>query len=272
MNTLSRSAEIIGKGDLSHRIEVCSHDEIGKVAQSFNSMVDDLQRTIVSRDALEAEVCKRHQAELSLLEQTERLLVTLQSIGDGVLATDAGGNIVLLNGVGEKLLDIKADRVIGLPIDDVLKIIDEKTKLPLKPSIGSILKESRFRDGTGEAILANCSGTEKIIAYNASPLHDDANRIHGLVFIFRDVTEKRRMMEQISQNDKIESIGVLAGGIAHDFNNLLSAILGNIDLASMLVEPGTKIFDLLKNSKKAVDRISRPDSTADNLCPRWTPH
>jgi PAS domain S-box-containing protein len=70
----------------------------------------------------------------------------------------------------------------------------------------------------------------------------------------QDVTERKKLEEEIWKIHKLESIGVLAGGIAHDFNNLLSAILGNISLARLRARPGDGIFERLQEAEKAIHR------------------
>ncbi|MBU1140278.1 MAG: response regulator, partial [Proteobacteria bacterium] len=72
--------------------------------------------------------------------------------------------------------------------------------------------------------------------------------------IFRDVTQKKKMEEELHKAQKIESLGVLAGGIAHDFNNLLTAILGNISLAKMHVRSPEKVTSYLENTERATQR------------------
>ncbi len=72
--------------------------------------------------------------------------------------------------------------------------------------------------------------------------------------IFRDVTQKKKMEEELHKVQKIESLGVLAGGIAHDFNNLLTAILGNISLAKMHVSSPERVTNYLENTERATQR------------------
>jgi PAS domain S-box-containing protein len=72
--------------------------------------------------------------------------------------------------------------------------------------------------------------------------------------IFRDVTQKKRMEEELHKAQKIESLGVLAGGIAHDFNNLLTALLGNVSLAKMHIHSPEKIKNCLENTERATLR------------------
>jgi len=66
-----------------------------------------------------------------------------------------------------------------------------------------------------------------------------------------DITERKRMEEELVKADKLESVGILAGGIAHDFNNILTSISGNISMAKMQVKPGHKIFDFLSAAETA---------------------
>ena len=77
------------------------------------------------------------------------------------------------------------------------------------------------------------------------------NGIPHIISITRDITDRKKMEEELLRADKLESVGILAGGIAHDFNNILASILGNISLSRMRVKPGSKIFDLLSAAEKA---------------------
>ena len=77
-----------------------------------------------------------------------------------------------------------------------------------------------------------------------------------VIGIFRDITDKKPAALESLKNKKLESVGVLAGGIAHDFNNILTAILGNIELAKIYIDPSSKAFPLLTETKKASIRAT----------------
>ena len=75
-----------------------------------------------------------------------------------------------------------------------------------------------------------------------------------LVSIVRDITGRKRMENELQKVEKLESLGILAGGIAHDFNNILSAILGNVSLAKLLVQPEEKLYAYINNAEIACSR------------------
>ena len=82
------------------------------------------------------------------------------------------------------------------------------------------------------------------------------NGIPHIISITRDITERKRMEEELLKADKLESVGILAGGIAHDFNNILTSISGNISMAKMHLKPGSRVFDLLNSAETASMRAS----------------
>lgn len=90
----------------------------------------------------------------------------------------------------------------------------------------------------------------------AVPIVDENGAVLMVAEHIRDITEKKKMEEEILKGQKLESLGVLAGGIAHDFNNLLTAIMGNISLAKMFAESGSKAFDRLTDAEKACERAT----------------
>ncbi len=93
-----------------------------------------------------------------------------------------------------------------------------------------------------------------LVEVRAFPVFDDSGDVVMVAEYIRNITEQKRLEEELRKAHKLESLGVLAGGIAHDFNNLLTGILGNISLAKIMTEPNSKIFKRLDESEKAVWR------------------
>ena len=198
-------------------------------------------KEIVWRQQAEKEL-RRHQDHLEDLvkEQTEeiaaekeRLSVTLRSIGDGVVTTDTKGKVVLINKVAERLTGLSQEEAFGRPLPDVFCIINEKTGEPCEDPVRKVLETGEIIGLANDTVLVAKDGTERIIADSGSPIRDKHSKIIGAVLVFRDVSSKRKMQEELQRTERLESIGLLAGGIAHDFNNILSAILLNAQVAKM---------------------------------------
>jgi nitrogen-specific signal transduction histidine kinase/ActR/RegA family two-component response regulator len=92
------------------------------------------------------------------------------------------------------------------------------------------------------------------VEIRAIPRFDSNNQLIGLIHIVRDITERKRMEEEILKARKLESVGILAGGLAHDFNNLLQGILGNISFAKTLSNPEDRVYKILENAESSYMR------------------
>ncbi len=190
----------------------------------------------------------------SLAAEKERLAVTLQSIADGVITTDVDGRVMLVNRVGESLTGWRLDDAVGCPIDVVFTILDEKTHKILSNPVAHILEAGGQPMVANPAILVSADETQRLIAFSVAAIFDRESKIIGGVLVFSDITEKRRMQEELIKVEKLESIGVLAGGIAHDFNNILTAIIGNVALTKSYAEPGSNVFAKMSEIERAAFR------------------
>jgi PAS domain S-box-containing protein len=197
------------------------------------------------------DITERKRTETALASERERLAVTLRSIGDGVITTDISGKIVLINKVAEQLTGWNQIEAVGRPIEEVLNIVDEKRRTQAENPVPKVIHSGRIIDLPYHSALISKNGEIRSIADSGAPIRDKDSKIIGVVVVFRDVTEKKRMEEELLKTKKLESIGVLAGGIAHDFNNILAAILGNIELALLDSSMGEKPRKLLSEAEKA---------------------
>ncbi|MFA5203403.1 MAG: PAS domain S-box protein [Lentisphaeria bacterium] len=184
------------------------------------------------------DLTERKQMELALAAEKERLLVTLHSIGDGVITTDMHGAVTLMNTVAEQLTGWPLADAAGRPLDEVFSIIAGATREPRASPVHQVLATRRAADLANHTLLLSRDGTERLIADCAAPIFDREHAVIGAVLVFRDVTEKERLEQNLRNAQKLESLGVLAGGIAHDFNNLLSGMFGFLDLARHNCERG----------------------------------
>jgi PAS domain S-box-containing protein len=211
----------------------------------------ELSRT---NERLQTEIEERRTAQNALVAEKERLAVTLRSIGDGVITTDTKGTIVIMNKVAEKLTGWSQEDARGRPLGEIFHIINMKTGETSDNLIDEVLTRGEIIGLAENTFMISRDGTERNIADSGAPIRDKENKIVGVVMVFRDVTEKIKMEEDLLKARKLESIGVLAGGIAHDFNNILAAIMGNINLAAILVKPEEKVHELLLEAEAAAMR------------------
>ncbi|MGD2248133.1 MAG: ATP-binding protein [Candidatus Methanofastidiosia archaeon] len=191
--------------------------------------------------------------EQSLRESEQWLATTLRSIGDGVIATDTKGLVSFMNVVAELLTGWTQKEAVGAPLHEVFYIVNEHTRKRCFNPFEKIMKTGKIVGLANSTVLIARDGTERVIADSGAPIRDEEGNIFGTVLVFRDVTEKRKMEDNILRlkAEKMESISILAGGIAHDFNNILTAILGNVTIAKMHSAPDGEVCKLLTEAEKA---------------------
>jgi PAS domain S-box-containing protein len=182
-------------------------------------------------DRIEERTAELATSNAALSSEKERLAVTLRSIGDGVIATDVSGRIALMNRVAETLTGWTSGEALGEPLDRVFRTLDRHSRRPLGDLAKTVLSDGEAIAGEVPRLLVAKDGRELLVADSGAPIRDPQSRIVGAVFVFRDVTERERLDEQLRNTQKLEALGVLAGGIAHDFNNLLTGMFGFVEMA-----------------------------------------
>jgi len=205
----------------------------------------------VSRD-----ITQRKEAENNLEREKDLLSITLRSIGDGVITTDIYGNIFIMNNAAEVLTGWTQDEARGRPIDEVFQIFNQLTKERFESLVKKVLERDNIdiKELPNQITLVSRSGKEYIIAVSWAPIRDKNSKIIGVVLVFRDITEKQKLIENALRSDKLSSLGILAGGIAHDFNNLLAGIFGYLDLAREVSSQDSKERIYLEKAIKAFNR------------------
>ena len=139
----------------------------------------------------------RHAAETKLRRVERWLAATLKSIGDAVIATDLQGHISLMNPVAEVLTGWKQSEVLGRDLMEVFTAIDAATRAPIESRIAQVLSEGMIIRLNSQTLLVARDGTELPIDDSAAPIRDDDGNIVGIVVIFRDVTRRVQVEEQL---------------------------------------------------------------------------
>lgn len=197
------------------------------------------------------DITPRKMAERTLAAERERLAITLNSIGDGVICTDTDGRVTLFNSMAEKLTGWTSVEAIGRPLEEIFRLVNIRTGLPCENPVDKVLTTGNVVGLADHSLLVGRDGEKRQIADSGAPIRDHDGAIIGVVLVFRDITRQLQMEKELQKIQKLESIGVLAGGIAHDFNNLLVAIIGNLSLTEPLVEGDSKARELVHNAKAA---------------------
>ena len=203
------------------------------------------------------DITARKRAEDALAREKEHLAITLASIGDGVIVTDTIGTITFINAAAEKLTGWRQSDAFGQQLEHVFTLIHAETRMPYENPLEAVRRISVPASLPTGAILLSRDGTERLIAASGAPIKGPDGKTIGMIIVFRDVTEKHRLEEEIIKSQKLESIGVLAGGIAHDFNNFLTAIIGNASLARLSMSAQDKSYGVLSDIEKAATRARK---------------
>jgi PAS domain S-box-containing protein len=191
------------------------------------------------------EITQLKRAEEALRAEKERLDVTLRSIGDGVIATDTNGSVVLINEVAERLTGWRQADALGKPLQEVFQVSNERSgERGLNP-VERVLRTGGIVALANHTVLESRTGGKSSIADSGAPIRNEAGTIVGVVLVFRDVTETQRLEGELLKAAKIESIGLLAAGIAHDFNNILTAVTANVSLVMRSLERESEAHALL---------------------------
>ncbi|MDA3852419.1 MAG: PAS domain S-box protein, partial [Spirochaetaceae bacterium] len=215
---LTEVSQKIAQGQLEQTIELGGRDEIGILSQSFNNM----QRSIKEKmEDLNEEISERVKAEEQLNAAWRYISNILDSMPSAIIGVNEQGTITQLNNKAEEITGFSILQARDRKISEIYpSLMDEMQKIKLAMSSGRVQMESHQK-----LLEGKIQRFEDVTIY---PLINSGER--GAVIRIDDVTEKKRMEEQLAHSQKMDAIGQLAGGIAHDFNNMLGGIIAAAEL------------------------------------------
>ena len=144
------------------------------------------------------DVTELRQLAANLTEQHALLRVTLRSIGDAVITTDAQGRVAWLNPVAERLTGWVSSVAEGLALSQVFRIVNEQTRAPADSPVALCLADGQAVGLASQTLLIARDGTEYGIEDSAAPIRGDDGRLIGAVLVFHDVSEQRRMSGEMT--------------------------------------------------------------------------
>ena len=179
---------------------------------------------------------------------TSELAAVVAHSNDAIVACTLEGRIVSWNIGAERIYGYPSEEMIGKPLDMLIPPdrLDEFPQALTAVGRGDSLANY-------ETIRLRKDGKRISVSLTESPIRGENGRVSGLSSIARDITERKRLEEELLQSQKMDAVGRLAGGIAHDFNNILTAILGYSDLIIGQIDDKNWMFKHLTEIRKAAD-------------------
>ena len=200
--------------------------------------------------SLVTNVTERKKAQDLLQRSEERYRTIVETTHEGIWTIDAEGTTTFVNRRMAQMLGVPAGEMAGRSVFDFLDAEGrEYAKRYLEQRDHGTREESLLK-------LLRADGSDLWIAAVANPLYDESGAHAGALAMVTDLTERRRLEDQLHQAQKLESLGRLAGGVAHDFNNLLTAILGYAEMAEDEAEPNSSLADCLSRIRLAGERAA----------------
>ena len=161
--------------------------------------------------------------------------MTLRSIGDAVITTNATGRVTLLNSVAEELTGWTNEKAAGQPLPTVFRIINEMTRKTVEDPVAKVFATGRIVGLANHTILIAKDGMERPIDDSAAPIKDQDGQIAGVVLVFRDITarrkeevERKRYEQELKEADRHKN--EFLATLAHELRNPLAPITNALEL------------------------------------------
>jgi diguanylate cyclase (GGDEF)-like protein/PAS domain S-box-containing protein len=187
LRTAARSLE---SGDFSARVSLAynSPPEVREAKLAFNHMADHVSSLVA---ALERE----HD---ELLVEKERLRVTIESIGDAVVVTDADGMIEFINPKAQELTGFSSDDARGRRVAEVLPLFNEQSGVPVTSPLELALQHNRIVGLDSHTVIRRQDGASIAISDTAAPIRSSDGKMQGGVLVFQDESERRSLMQRLA--------------------------------------------------------------------------
>lgn len=261
---------IMGSDEIKGICAIYSEDENAFDQDEIQTIGDMLMYLVFGIGSIRTKKNKE-KAEKELLTEKEELSVTLKSLIEGVITTNLGGQIILMNKAVEEILEVESFDLYGLYIFSVLPFNMEDVSNADTGFYFNDYKKFKALE-IKQLTITTRSNKKKVISVKSSEIRDTNGKIKGFIYVISDDTEKTKIETQLSLSQKMESIGLLAAGIAHEINtpmqyigdnalflqDSLKSIFGYIDFLETEIKKrcssdGLKIFKIIKKMKEESD-------------------
>ncbi len=158
----------------------------------------DVHGRLMRLVGVEHDITDRKVYEESLFREKEGAQITLQSIGDGVISTDASSIIDYINPVAEQLTGWRLEEAMGKPVEEVFRAFHEETCEPLENPLTASIRRVRAAKSVRPMLLIRRDGHELYVESTSAPIRDGYGQVVGAVLVFHDVSESRELNRKLS--------------------------------------------------------------------------
>jgi PAS domain S-box-containing protein len=156
------------------------------------SPLTDQDGNIIGASKIARDISEQKLAQRALHDSEERWRVTLESIGDAVIATDPAAVVTFANAAAAGILGRSVADIVGCPLKEVFKILNEETHGHVECPVNRVIREGRVVGLANHTVVVRPDGTEVPIADSAAPIRDREQRLIGVVLVFRDISERKQ--------------------------------------------------------------------------------
>jgi diguanylate cyclase (GGDEF)-like protein/PAS domain S-box-containing protein len=185
LRRLAEAANRLRDGQTYVTVPEQGAEEIASLAENFNAMVHAMR-----------------EAQANLATSEERLAITLNSIGDALLATDTDERVTLMNPVAETLTGWSQADAQGRPVAEVFVIENALTGAPAEIPVARVIREGRVVGLANHTLLLARDGSRHHIADSAAPIRNAEGELQGVVLVFRDVSEEYLLREELANSEQ----------------------------------------------------------------------
>ena len=228
---ISQSKEVLGGIFLGH-------PEIGMFSERHERIIEGL----AAQTAIAIDNARLYNEARN---QQEHLRITLASIGDAVIATDAQGHINFMNPVAQSLTGWSDHEAAGKPLDQVFHIVNEDTRQTVESPVAKVMREGSIVGLANHTVLITHDGREIPIDDSGAPIYDENNDLMGVILVFRNITERKQNEQRINLLLELTSAfsqALTSAEIAEVVvERALKALGGLLGTVALLVENGTML-------------------------------
>ena len=192
---MMNTAKVFSAGNEQIRFDETRNDEFGYLGGFINEALD---YSLEQKQELQHAMTRAVESEQALQREKDQAEVTLHSIGDAVITTDRSGRIEYMNPIAEDLLGCPFGEIRGTPLGKIMRLIDDDSGALLTNPVDLCLDSGERIVESGHKLLLRHDGNQIAIADSAAPIRSRAGELTGVVMVFHDVGQARKLARQLS--------------------------------------------------------------------------